>query len=64
MLSNFVSYFIVIFNMVIREINIRLIKKIGFHTESRQIQAIFISVFVATFFNTAILFLLTNANTK
>jgi hypothetical protein len=50
--------------MVIREINIRLIKKIGFHTESRQIQAIFISVFVATFFNTAILFLLTNANTK
>ena len=64
MLSNFVSYFIVIFNMVIREINIRLIKKIGFYTESRQIQAIFISVFVATFFNTAILLLLTNANTK
>jgi len=63
-LSNFVAYFIVGFNMAIREINIILIKKIGIHTESGQIQGIFMSMFLATFFNTAILILLTNANTQ
>lgn len=53
-----------IFNIIIREINIRLIKKIGFHTESAQTEAIFLAIFIATFFNTAILLLLSNANTK
>ena len=37
LLSNTVAYAIVIFNMVIREINIILIKMIGIHTESGQI---------------------------
>ena len=33
-LSNVVSYGIVIFNIIIREANMFLIKKIGYHTES------------------------------
>jgi len=63
-LSNCVSYAIIIFNMVIREVNIVLIKIIGYHTESQELKTIMFSIFLATFFNTAILLLLTNANTQ
>jgi len=41
-----------------------LIKWIGYHTESGQTSAIMTSIFVVQFFNTAILLLLTNANTE
>jgi len=61
-LGQAVSYFIIGFNIVIREVNIRLIGIIGYHTESQQIKAVMTSIFIATFFNTAILLLLTNAN--
>ena len=62
-LSSIVSYGIIAFNIVIREANIFLIKKIGFHTESAQTSAIFVAIFVATFLNTGLLILLTGANT-
>ena len=62
-LSSMVSYGIIAFNIVIREANIFLIKKIGFHTESAQTSAIFVAIFVATFLNTGLLILLTGANT-
>jgi len=64
LLSNTVAYSIVIANIIIREINIVMIKMSGNHTESGQIQEIFLAIFIATFFNTAILLLLTNANTQ
>lgn len=41
-----------------------LIKWIGYHTESGQTSAIMTSIFVVQFFNTAILLILTNANTS
>lgn len=41
-----------------------LIKWIGYHTESEQTNAIMTSIFVVQFFNTAILLILTNANTE
>ena len=63
LLTNVVSYGIVIFNIIIREVNIILIKKIGYHTESDQTSAIFVAIFLATFLNTGLLILLTGANT-
>jgi uncharacterized membrane protein len=63
LLSNSIAYGIVIFNIVIREINIVLIQKIGLKTESALTHGIFLAIFVATFFNTAILILFTNADT-
>lgn len=62
LLTNAVSYSIVIVNIILRTINIIFITKIGYHTESEQIKAVMTAVFISTFFNTAILLLLTNAN--
>lgn len=62
-LSNVVSIGITVVNMVIRIINIGLITFIGYYTESEQTKAVKTSVFISQFFNTAILLLLTNANT-
>lgn len=62
LLTNVVSYSIVIVNIILRTINIMFINKIGYHTESEQIKAVMTAVFISTFFNTAILLLLTNAN--
>ena len=64
LLTSVVSYGIVIFNIIIREVNIRLITKIGYHTESEQTSAIFVAIFLSTFLNTGLLILLTGANTK
>lgn len=61
-ISESVSVAITIVNTIIRSINILLIKFIGYHTESEQITVIMLSIFVATFFNTAILLLLAEAN--
>lgn len=44
--------------------NMKLIDYIGYYTESEQTRAVKKSVFFAQFFNTAILLLLINANTK
>ena len=63
-LTTAVSYGIVIFNIVIREVNVVLIKLIGYHSESAQTSAVFVAIFVATFLNTGLLILLTGANTQ
>jgi len=39
-----------------------MIKKVGYHTETGEITAIMVTIFVATFFNTAVLLLLADAN--
>jgi hypothetical protein len=61
-ISESVSVAVTVVNTIIRTINIILIKFIGYHTESSEITAIMISIFVATFFNTAILLLLADAD--
>ena len=61
-LANLVTFLVSCINIVIRKLNIALIQKIGFHTESEQTNMIMISIFVATFINTGIILLLTNAN--
>jgi hypothetical protein len=63
-LSQVVTFGIVVINIVIRTINIMLIKKIGYYTESKEARIIMVSIFVSQFFNTAILLLLANANTQ
>jgi hypothetical protein len=61
-ISESVSVAVTVVNTIIRTINILLIKYVGYHTESAEITAIMISIFVATFFNTAILLLLADAD--
>jgi hypothetical protein len=39
-----------------------MIKKVGYKTISGEISAIMVTIFIATFFNTAILLLLADAN--
>jgi len=51
-------------NFVIRTVNILLIKFIGYYTESSQTRVIMVSIFVAQTLNTALLLLLSNANTQ
>jgi len=63
-LSQVVSISIVVINIILRTIMLSLIKWIGYHTESDQTGAIMTSIFIVQFFNTAILLLLTNANTS
>jgi len=59
-----VAFSIVGINFVLRLIMMVLIKYIGYHTESEQTKNIKSSIFIVQFFNTAILLLLTNANTS
>jgi len=61
-ISELVSVAVTVVNTIIRTINIILIKFVGYHTESEEITAIMLSIFVATFFNTAILLLLADAD--
>jgi hypothetical protein len=63
-LTSAVSYGIVLFNIIIREVNIVLIRKIGYHTVSAETSAVFLAIFIATFLNTGLLILLTGANTQ
>lgn len=60
-LSNFVSILVTAMNIVIRTINIKLVNAIGYATESKQVSLIMLSVFYATFVNTGIIMLMTNA---
>lgn len=59
-----ISIAITIVNMIIREVCIVFIKMIGYHTQSGEISAIMTVIFIATFFNTGFLLLLTEANTQ
>lgn len=63
-LTELISVLITVVNTIIRTVSIICIKLIGFHTETVQTAAVMIVVWIASFFNTAILMLLTNANTK
>lgn len=60
--SQVVTLIIVVINMVLKNVTISLITWIGYDTHSEQITKITNGVFVAQFFNTAILILLVNAN--
>lgn len=64
MLSQVVSVSIVVINLILRSCMLNLITWIGYHTESGQTSAIMTSIFIVQFFNTAILLILTNANTE
>lgn len=57
-----VTIAITVVNTIIRSLCIWLIKMIGYHTETGEITAITSTIFIATFFNTAILLLLADAN--
>mmetsp|Transcript_15075 Transcript_15075/g.14642 ORF Transcript_15075/g.14642 Transcript_15075/m.14642 type:complete len:102 (-) Transcript_15075:1083-1388(-) len=62
-LSTLVSLSVSVINIILRTVNIILISIIGYHTESNQTKAVMAAVFISTFLNTAILILLTDANT-
>ena len=64
LLTEIITVLITVVNMIIRDVCIVLIKLIGFHTETVETAAIMTLITVATFFNTAVLLLMTNANTK
>lgn len=55
---------ITVVNVIIKTVSIILISAIGFHTETIQTAAIFATVAISTFFNTAILLLIVSANTE
>lgn len=63
-LTNFVTVLVSIMNIVIRTVNIKLIEIIGYDTVSKQVSLIMLSVFWATFINTGIILLMTNAELK
>ena len=62
-LLEIMTVLITIINMVIQVISIFLIEHVGFHTYTEVAAAIMSTVTIASFFNTAILLLLTSANT-
>lgn len=55
---------IVILNVILRIINIILVKKIGFNKESEVTMTIMTFVFYSQYLNTGLMLLLTNANFK
>jgi hypothetical protein len=61
-LSEVITVVITVVNLVIRDIIIWMIKKVGYKTNTAEISAIMICVFIATFFNTGILLLLADAD--
>lgn len=61
-ISESVTVLITIVNIIIRSLCIYMIKKVGYHTLTAEITAIMMCIFIATFFNTAILLLLADAN--
>lgn len=62
LLTNGVMVSIIAINYILKVITISLITWIGYDTYSEQMSKITNGVFVALFFNTGILLLLTNAN--
>jgi len=57
-LSEAVTVMITVVNTIIKLICMYLIKCIAYHTESEEVSGIMTSIFIATFFNTAILLLI------
>lgn len=64
MLAEIICVFITIGNLVLSQICIVLVKKIGLHTYTAQSTAVMVITFLVTFVNTGILILLTEANTS
>ena len=62
MLTTLVTFLVSFFNIIIRNMNMKSIDCIGYHTQSERYTAIMTSVFITSFVNTGILLLLTNAN--
>ena len=62
MFVNGITVFIAISNIIVRAINIRLIRRVGYNTESQLMINIMGSILYASFINTSILILLCNAN--
>lgn len=60
--AELVSISVTLVNMIIRTINIYLIKLVGYHSTSRETSVITETIFLATFLNTAWVLLLGNAN--
>ena len=56
------SFLIVMFNLVIRIVNIMIIKKIGYDKKSDVTTEVMRKVLMASFLNTGLLLLLVNAN--
>lgn len=63
-LSELVSVVITVVNIIIRTFCIFMIKRVGYWTLTGEISAIMVTVFIMTFFNTAILLLLADASFK
>ena len=63
-MTNLVTVLVTIINIVIRKMNIALIEAIGYDTVSKQVSMIMQSIFWATFINTGIILLMTNAELK
>jgi hypothetical protein len=61
-IGELVTVAITVVNIIIRSLCIFLLKKVGYHTETEEITAIMMTIFIATFFNTAILLLLADAD--
>ena len=63
-LTEIITVIVSVVNVIIRDVCIIFIKLIGFHTETAETAAVMTLITVATFFNTAVLMLLSNANTE
>lgn len=63
-MTNFVTVLVSIMNIVIRKLNIFLIEFIGYDTFSKQTSDVMSTVFWATFVNTGIILLMTNAELR
>lgn len=57
-----VTVAITVVNTIIRTLCIMMIKMVGYHTETGEIAAITMTIFIATFFNTGVLLLLADAD--
>jgi hypothetical protein len=57
-----ISIFIVILNILLTRLSVYLVEWVGFHTHSEIYANVSICIFITTFFNTAIVVLLANAN--
>lgn len=63
-LSELVTVVITVVNIIIRTLVIAMITRVGYWTQTGEIAAIMTTIFIATFFNTAVLLLLADANLK
>lgn len=62
LLNESITYFLSIFNVILRYLVIFVIMQIGYETETAQLRAITLVTFLCQFFNTAFVLLLVNAD--